>query len=524
MKTLTKAMGASGAAIALGLVVSIVPWLNGCQGGRGARVPSDMQMQQVGPYRVAVSNAPDPPRMGDDALTVVIRDAGNKPVRGADVSVVVSMPAMGAMPYMESRGKVKESKPGVYRAEYGLSMNGEWDVNIRIRPKTGPPAEAAYRLSTSLKGLSFAGGTPAAGAAAGAGAGAAGGHAGHAAGGTASPAPEGEVPGAVALDPARRQALGIRTAKVEMRHLGIPIRTVGQVAYDESRQSEVSLKFSGWVRDIMVDYTGRAVREGEVLFTAYSPELWSAQQEYLESLYHGQPDTASAVSAQRNTPLAGAARLRLQLWDIPAGEIERLERERKPREAVPIVAPSSGVVTDKTIVRGSPFTAGQVLYKIAPLDPAWVIASVFQMDLALVRVGMPATLLDPYLDTRSRTGRVSFIYPSLEGETRTGRVRIEVANPRGDLKPGTFVGVELEISLGRKLAVPQSAVIPTGERRVVFVDLGNGRLAPRDVRLGHRAGDYYEVLAGLNAGDVVVTSGNFLVAAESRLKSAAQKW
>ncbi len=420
---------------------------------------------------------------------------------------------------MESRGKVKETKPGVYQAEYGLSMNGEWDVNIRIRPKTGSPAEVAYRLSTSLKGLSFVVGTPAAGGTPAAPPG----HAGHAGGVPGAEAPTGMQEGAVMMDPARRQALGIRTAKVEIRDLSAVIRTVGQVAYDETRRSEVSLKFSGWVRDIRVDYTGRAVRKGEVLFTVYSPELWSAQREYLEALDHGQVDTAGAVPP-RDAPLAEAARLRLQLWDIPSAEVERLERTREPREAIPIVAPSSGVVTEKSVVRGSPFTAGQVLYKIAPLDPAWVIASVFQMDLALLRVGMSARLLDPYLDAGSRTGRVSFVYPSLEGETRTGQARIEVPNPHGDLKPGTFVDVELKIPLGRRLAAPESAVIPTGERRVVFVDLGDGRLAPREVRLGHRAGDYYEVLAGLAAGDVVVTSGNFLVAAESRLKAAAQKW
>ena len=181
-------------------------------------------------------------------------------------------------------------------------------------------------------------------------------------------------------------------------------------------------------------------------------------------------------------------------------------------------------MTEKHIVRGSPFTAGQVLYRIAPLDPAWVIASVYQVDLPLLKAGMPATLTNPYIDERSRHGHVSFISPALQAETRTGQVRIEVENPGGELKPGMFVNVELNVALGRRLAVPESAVLPTGERRVVFVDLGGGRLAPREVELGARAGDYFEVLSGLKPGDAVVTSGNFLVAAESKLRSAAQKW
>ena len=331
------------------------------------------------------------------------------------------------------------------------------------------------------------------------------------------------APGTINIDAARRQEIGIRTAPVQVRTLSATVRAVGRVAYDETRQAEVTLKFSGYVRDLRVDFTERPVRAGEVLFTAYSPELWSAQQEYIEALRVA-GDSSLAVHGPPETELALAARRRLELWDITPGEIQQIAREGKPREAIPIVAPASGVVTEKNVYRGSAFTPGQVLYKIAPLDPAWVLASVYQVDLPLLKVGMLATLANPYLDERSRHGRVSFISPALQAETRTGQVRVEVPNPRGDLKPGMFVNVELAVALGKRLAVPESAVLPTGDRRVVFVDLGNGRLEPRDVQLGARAGDYFEVLSGLKPGEVVVTSGNFLVAAESKLKSATQKW
>ncbi len=503
------------AAVALGLALALIA--AGC--GRGGSGAGDAAPQRVGPYRVSVTTQPDPPRVGDDALRIDVRDADGKPVRGAEVSVLVSMPAMGAMPYMESRGKVKEAGPGVYRAGYGLAMNGEWDVTIRIAAAGGERVEAAYRLSTQLKGLAPAGSTPPAGAAMGA-------MPGMSHGGAAPPsgaAPDGAT-GAVTMDGARRQALGIRTAKVELRDLDATVRAVGRIGYDESHAAEVTLKYAGFVREIFADFTGRPVRKGDALFTAYSPEVWSAQQEFLEALYHGEADTAAAGGVTRLSALAEAARQRLRLWDVPEGAVDELARTRRAREALPVPATASGVVTEKNVVRGSAFSAGQVLFKIAPLDPVWVIASVYQMDLPLVKVGMPARLLDPYLDAGSRAGRVSFVSPALERDTRTVQVRIEVPNANGALKPGMFVDVELQAPLGRRLAVPESAVLPTGERHVVFVDLGDGRLAPRQVRLGRRAGQWYEVLEGLAAGDMVVSSGNFLVAADSKLRSAAQKW
>jgi Cu(I)/Ag(I) efflux system membrane fusion protein len=193
-------------------------------------------------------------------------------------------------------------------------------------------------------------------------------------------------------------------------------------------------------------------------------------------------------------------------------------------EALPILAPTSGIVLEKSVVQGSAFTAGQTLYKIAPVNPVWVIASVYPFELSFVRTGMAATVLSPFLPERSRAGKVAYIDPYLNPETRTAQVRVVVPNTRGELKPDMFVDVILSASLGNQLAIPESAVLYAGDRRVVFVDLGDGRFAPRAVTLGAKAGDEYEVLGGLRAGEIVVTSGNFLIAAESKLKSAAQKW
>jgi len=469
-------------------------------------------VQRVGPFRVSVANRPVRPIVGENTLILSVQDTAGSPVVGAGVGVLVAMPAMGAMARMESRGTVKETAPGIYSASYGLQMQGDWYADIVIRAAGGAEATASYRVSTARSEIAFGGGTaPSGGGGVGSAPAPGAGHKNHGSSGAELGSGEG---GAVTIDESRRQAIGIKTEPVEARDLKASIRAAGRAAYDETRRAEISLKFSGWVREIRVDYTGRAVRAGEPLFTVYSPELFAAQQEYLEALRAG----------SAGTDLAAAARQRLLLWDIPSSEIDAIARAGTPAETLPIVAPVGGVVVEKNVVAGSAIAAGQTLYKIATVNPVWVIASVYQYELPLVKVGMEARIEAPFLGEPSRRGRISYVNPYLDPDTRTGEVRIEVPNPGGDLKPGMYVDVLLERNLGRRLAVPESAVLYAGDRRVVFVDLGDGRLSPRDVTLGAKAGGYYEITRGLQAGEVVVTSGNFLVAAESKLRSAAQKW
>jgi Cu(I)/Ag(I) efflux system membrane fusion protein len=473
-------------------------------GEQGGSTVSQGVDDPVGPFRLSVRNRPNAPSVGDNRLEIGIRDSTGAPVRGAGVEVLVSMEAMGAMPRMESRGELREVSSGVYEAKYGLAMAGEWDIGIRIRHPSGT-AEASYRVSTTLKRVSFSGGTPPTVGAP----------------GLAAVAPTaGDVAGAVRIDSARRQAIGVKTEPVQIRDLSTTIRAAGHVTYDETRRTEVSMKFSGWVRDIRVDYTGKPVRSGEVLFTAYSPELVSAQQEYLTALGVGSDSGSQSVDPE----IAAAARARLLRWDIRPSQIEAIARAGKPIEALPILAPTTGIVLEKNIVQGSAFSSGQTLYKIAPIHPVWVIASVYPYELPWVRTGMTATILSPFLTEKSRPGTVSTIDPYLDPQGRTAQIRLVAPNTRGDLKPDMFVDVLLIASMGKRLAIPETAVIYVGDRRVVFVDLGDGRFAPRTVSLGAKAADYYEVVSGLKAGEIVVTSGNFLIASESRLKSTAQKW
>ncbi|MEP7029150.1 MAG: efflux RND transporter periplasmic adaptor subunit [Candidatus Eisenbacteria bacterium] len=463
------------------------------------------EFHPLGPYSVAVFNEPATPRTGENTLRVVIEDQAGKPVRGARVEPVVSMPAMGAMPYMESRGRVTEGKPGRYRVAYGLSMAGEWDVALRITAPGAEPVDGRWRLSTHLPEVAFADGQQ------------------------ASAADTGAASATLVIDEARRQAIGVRTALVERRDLVVPVRARGTAVFDETARAVVSMRYVGWVHTIAADFTGKAVRRGDVLFTVDSPEVVAAQQEYLTALRFADADSVShavAFGGGGSTPpptltLAEAARQRLLSWGVTAEQVARVRRSGQPLNPLPVRSPADGVVLEKSIVAGSPFTPGQVLISIARIDPIWIEARVYEADLPLVRVGLAASV--EYAGLRRR-GKVTFVAPSLDTDSRTGIARIELPNPGGALKPGMFVDVTLDVELGSRLAVPEGAVVPTGTRQIVFVDRGGGRLEPREVTVGPRAGGWIAIERGLAEGETVVSSGNFLVAADARLRSALGKW
>jgi len=503
-----RASNAAPARIARLLAVGALA-LAGCRigGPGGAAVPADAVTREAGPLRVSVALRPAVPRLGENRMLVWLRRPDGRPVHGAAVRLLVSMPAMGAMPRMESRARVREGAPGTYEAAYDLGMSGAWDMDLELLEPGQAEQHLELRVSTGLAGAEFAGGPEEARPAA------------PAAGEESAAGPASDA-AAVQLGPIRRQEIGVRVEPVARRELEVRLRLPGRVAYDERRITEVALKYSGWVREVNADFPGRRVRAGEELFTAYSPDVYAAQQEYLVALRAAHDDTSHLAPGG----LLDSARRRLLLWDLTPEQIDRLAREGRPREALRVVAPAGGVVMEQSVKRGTAFTAGQVLDRIAPTDSLWVLADVYQYQLPLVRPGMPATVLDPFAESGARPARVAYVYPTVGGDTRSGELRIEVADPAGMLKPGMFVDVDLALPVGRRLAVPASAVIYTGERRLVFVDRGGGWLAPREVRLGQRAGDWFEVQGGLVAGDRVVTSGNFLVASESRLKSALDAW
>ncbi|QSQ23742.1 efflux RND transporter periplasmic adaptor subunit [Pyxidicoccus parkwayensis] len=318
--------------------------------------------------------------------------------------------------------------------------------------------------------------------------------------------------GVIVVDDVRRQRIGVKTARVEMMPMDLSIRALGRVTYDEKALVDVTLKLDGYIHELRVNATGEPVKKGDVLFTLYSPELYAAQQEYL---------LASKSQSAANSSLVGASRKRLELWGLTPAQVERVARRGEPIENMPFLSPASGYVLEKNVVEGAAVKAGERLFRIAPLAKVWVEADVYEQDLPQVKVGQPVEVTLPYLPGKQYAGRVGYIYPALQGNTRTGRIRIELPNPGLELKPDMYADVRFVVRGGQRLQVPETAVIYTGPRRLVFVDLGEGRLKPQEVKLGLRGEDTYEVIEGLKAGDVVVTSGNFLIAAESRLRSAA---
>jgi len=329
--------------------------------------------------------------------------------------------------------------------------------------------------------------------------------------------------GVIRVDAQRRQLIGVRTAPVERRPLSVTIRAVGKVAYDETRLTDVSVKYRGWIGTLHADAPGQLVRKGRPLFTLYSPELYAAQEELLAALASQQ--TARGTSTpDRVDALVEAARQRLRLWDVDEAEIDRIAERGGAERYLPIPAPVTGHVVEKNVVAGGAVEPGARLYRIAALDRVWVEADVYESDLPLVSVGQEAEVALSYLPGERFTGKVAFVYPYLDGSSRTGRVRVELRNPGLELKPEMYADVTLRAERGEALAVPEEAVLYAGPRRVVFLDLGEGRLRPQEIQVGVKSGDAYEVLSGLEEGDLVVTSGNFLVAAESRLKSAAGQW
>lgn len=345
---------------------------------------------------------------------------------------------------------------------------------------------------------------------------------------TATP-PDAGAPGVdprapVSLDLRRQQLIGVRTATVTREPFDKTIRTVGVVKYDETRLTDVNLKIEGWIRDLHVDSTGEFVRRGQPLFTLYSPELLTTQQEYLLALKSRDQMAASQVADARAYAdrLVEAARARLALWDLSAAQIRALETSRQPQTAMTFRSPASGVVIEKTAVQGLHVAPGQSLYKLADLSVVWVEADIYEADIALIKTGQRAFVtLDAYPGERL-SGQTVFIYPYVEPNTRTVKVRFAFANRNGRLKPGMFANVELHVPMGAGIVVPANAVLDSGARQLAFVAEGDGYFEPRDVKVGQRLGDTVEILEGLKEGEQVATAAAFFIDSESQLRASVQ--
>jgi len=329
-------------------------------------------------------------------------------------------------------------------------------------------------------------------------------------------------PGAVKISAEKQQLIGVQTGFVESRDVQKAIRTVGQIAYAEPRLAYVTTKFEGYIEDLFVDYTGKLVEKGRPLFSVYSPELVSTQEEYLLALRAQkslEQSTIGEVTASANT-LLESAKWRLRLWDISDKQIAELERAGKITKTLNIYSPIRGYVVEKMALAGLKVMPGMNLYQIADLSTVWVLADVYEYEIPSIKIGQEATITLSYYPGEVFKGRVTYIYPYLTADTRTVKVRVELANSGEKLKPQMYANVELQSGYGKQLTVPEEAVLDAGNEQIVFVAHEGGYFEPRQVELGAKAQDRYIVLSGLSEGEKVVTSGNFLIDSESRLKSA----
>ncbi len=323
----------------------------------------------------------------------------------------------------------------------------------------------------------------------------------------------------ISIDPATIQNMGIRTATVTRGPLRRVIRTVGVIDYDETTLGDVTTKFKGWIEKLDVNATGQLVMRGDPLFQIYSPELYSAQVEYL--LATSSPTNATPSDEEIRT----SALTKLKFYDISDEQIAELERTRQPQKTLRILAPQDGFVIEKNVVEGQMVDSGMKIYRLADLGLVWVQADIYEQDLAYLKLGQEATVTLSFLPDREFRGRVTYIYPNVDEKTRTARVRMEFHNPGYYLKPGMFATVKVVSELEPStLLIPDMAILRSGEKTTVFVALDGGKFDPRTVTLGPQAeNDQYQVLSGLSEGERIVTSGQFMLDSESQLREAIQK-
>jgi Cu(I)/Ag(I) efflux system membrane fusion protein len=448
----------------------------------------------VGDFEVRLALEPDPPVAGDNSVRVEVRDAQGTPVEAARVEVVYDMPAMGAMPEMKGNGQSRALGGGRYEIKYPLSMLGDWTLTLAIEAGGHPPADLRFKVSPPRKGYTVERQA-------------------------ASTGPgEGMRAGIIEVSPERQQLIGVVFAKIERRPLALSLRAAGRVDVDESQISEVVLKYDAYVEKLHVSRTGQSVKIGQPLLTLYSPDLYAVEQELLVAKRSTDSHTPGAEQLLR------AARERLHLWNLSEAQIAEVERRGKAESRVILRAAKAGVVLEKKVVEGTRAMAGSVLYRIGNLGRIWVLADLFESDAPFVASGQAATMTVPWAGATSITGRVEFVYPTVDERTRSLRARLSFANAQLALKPGMFVDVRIDVPLGPRLTIPDSALLSSGEHRYAFVDRGEGRLQPVEVTVGAMTGDYDEVINGLREGDRVATEGNFLLSSEAQLRDALPRW
>jgi len=454
-------------------------------------------MHLAGSYQLQIKLDPKKPKTGNNQLSLLVLDPQDQVVTDADIQIYAEMPAMGSMQAMREVVSIENEGAGLYQGEYTLPMNGLWPLTVNIdSPKWGK-AQLNFDMSTSRTGLKLTMATAS----------------------ELSPkvteestekSPEFPI---FTVDSYRRQLIGVTTAEVICQEIIKTIKVRARVTYDQSALTDITLKYDAWIGELNADYVGKHLQQGDTLLTVYSPELLSAQDEYLDSLKQG-----------NQYGLRRLARQRLMRWGMNATQIKALAKRGRSHDYMPIISTVSGVVIGKKVVAGSAVKSGGRLLRLANLSTILLEGDVYETDLAWLKKGMDVEVILANTSKPVYHTQINFIDPRVNPQTRSTIIRASLANPDGVLSPGMYAMMNVQVNLGRRLVVPEEAVIYSGEQRIVFVDLGDGRLQPKKIRTGIRNNDMIEVVEGLNWGDKIIVSGNFLIAAESKFKSGLAQW
>jgi Cu(I)/Ag(I) efflux system membrane fusion protein len=436
----------------------------------------------AGTLSAVLTPDPNPPTEGANSVQIILKD-GDAPLVGARVSLVASMPAMGTMPRMESPADLAERGDGQYDAHLTLGMGGTWELTLTV-DRGGQPSILRYSLTTGVPGVQNKNGS--------------------------GPALGAEV---LDLGPERTQRIGVRLAVAKPRRLEREIRAVALVEQDKTHREEVALRYGGYVAAQIRGRIGDQVKRGDPLFRIYSPELVAAQSDFLLAQQGG----------EGVHPLHESSAERLKNLGLGDAEIKAVKAAGKAQREVTIRAPLSGTILEINAREGAAVEAGQVLYVIGDLTKTYLVARVFQQDLADLKAGQKADVLLPGTGTRV-AAKVDLVYPSVEAGAGTGNVRIEAGTFNAALVPGVYADVRFPVDLGERLAIPVEAVLHSGLHTYVFVDGGNGAFAAREIETGKRAGDLVEERSGLTDGERVAASGTFLLGSEAQLRSALPRW
>jgi Cu(I)/Ag(I) efflux system membrane fusion protein/cobalt-zinc-cadmium efflux system membrane fusion protein len=331
----------------------------------------------------------------------------------------------------------------------------------------------------------------------------------------------------IRIDPITMQNMGVRLGRVKRKTLIKHIRTLGNITFDETKIFTVNTKFSGWIEKLYVNFVGEDVKKGQPLFDIYSPELVTAQEEYLLALkqYSRLSDSSYARIREGAQRLLEASRTRLRYWDLTEKQIEQIGKSGRVHKTLTIYSPAAGVVTEKDAFKGHYVKEGEHQYLIVDLSTVWVDVDVYEYELPWVRKGMAAEMELAYIPGKRFKGKVLFIYPYLDAKTRTAKLRLSFSNPGYELKPGMYANIYLKSVIAKdSLVIPQEAVIDSGVRKIVFVAIGKGKFQPRNVNIGLEGNENeFQVLEGLSEGEQIVLSAQFMLDSESRLREAIQK-